>query len=563
MQCMFEPRHTVKNHRVIIEISPSRLELAVVRSDRVVAWSVERFDRSEWPDTWRDAIDDLAGPLAAFVTEHGVLGWPATVIGRLPSGNAQVSSGPLRVPTGQQQDAARLAAAAAINDEVEADDAEVVILASDRESGATPQRHILAYAQADAVLTAVETLLTRCRLVPAGYIPEDAVVSREVARAARASSDAVAALWIGDHQSMLAVSTAEELRFVRSIGVGSETFVEALTRPIRRPGESAASVCLPRRHARRLLADIGVPAPESEIPGLDGFTGASILPLIQPLVQRMSLELRQSIRFSVAAEVRDQIGIEVLGPGAALCGLSAAIAAAASIPARTDARPATSDASVSGAIAAAASTRSLPVLLSRDLRRNRTVSRTRRAILAGVGAALAIIGAEWFDARAAVERLRAQADAARLVQAQRQADAEALAAALNRLRTINETHDRIHRLFGDGPDAPAAIAAIGSVVPAAVTLSDLELHSDPKAPKAVVRGALRLRPGTDAGATIRDFVSSLTALPVATQARLGRTARVSENGLDQQTFEITIDLVAIPSATRAGLASAVEQRSVP
>ena len=191
------------------------------------------------------------------------------------------------------------------------------------------------------------------------------------------------------------------------------------------------------------------------------------------------------------------------------------------------------------------------------------MSRTRQAVLAGVAAALAVIGVEWLDARASIGQLRAQAEVARAVEAQRKAQSDALAAALADMHQLQDVRDRIHRSFGDAPDAPAVMAAIGSVTPAGVKLSDVELHADGKAPRAVVRGQLQLQGGADAGGTMRRFVAALNAMPVVSQARLGRTSRTSENGKESQSFEIAMDLVPLPSVTRAALGRVDSERSEP
>jgi hypothetical protein len=174
-----------------------------------------------------------------------------------------------------------------------------------------------------------------------------------------------------------------------------------------------------------------------------------------------------------------------------------------------------------------------------------------------------VIGIEWLDAQTAIGHLRAQSDAARQVEIERKAQADALAAALADMQRLHDVRDRIRRSFGDAPDAPAVVAAIGAATPGGVTLSDVELQADGKVARAVVRGKLQLRPGIDAGGTIRQFVSALNATPIVSQARLGRTSRVNESGTEGQVFEIAVDLLALPSVTRASLGDIDAERSEP
>lgn len=552
----------MKTRRVILEISPSRLELAAVRGRHVQAWSVARFERSSWPNDFDAALGEYAAPLAEFVTQHGLIGCEALVICRTASGAVQTSTAGRSIATASGEAAARLAVSTSIESGCEPEDAEALCICQD--SVAAGQRHFLAYGDSDESIRAIESLLRRCELRPSGVIPLDAVASIEAVRLLQESTvGATAALWIGDHSSVLAVGIDGNTRFVRPIGVGIETLVDALTRPLRRSGESNASICLPRPEARRLLTQIGFPAPNEEIPGLDGFNGEAVLPLLQPLVQRIGLEVKQSLRYATASESRATVAIRVRGPGATIRGLADAIARSTGMTAEAASSAASTDSSVCGGIEALVRSDALPPLFTRVARVERSARRVRQAVLAGVAAALCFIGYEWVETSTQIKQLRTQGEAARLVQAQRQQLADALARALADNRTLQDVRERVVRSVGHGTDPAGLLVGLGAVMPGDIQLSGVEMQSEAQSSRATVRGKLALRPGLDAGGAIRKFVASLGDLPIVSQARLGRTARVTEDGKLHQSFEVNLELTPIPASARVTLGQIETEGSAP
>ncbi|HEX8877863.1 MAG TPA: hypothetical protein VF777_14025 [Phycisphaerales bacterium] len=545
----------MNNRRVILELSPSRLELASVRGRRIEAWSVARFDRSVWPHDLRAAIAECAKPLAAFVTEHSLMGCDAVALCRTSTVAVQTSAVPSAASQTASEDAARLAVSTTVEGTCDPDDAEALCIGSD--SGPTGRRHLLSYADSDETLRLIESLLTQCQLHPRGVIPLDAVASVDVLRLLEeASIGATAALWIGEHSSVLAVGIDGDARFVRPIGVGTETLVDALTRPLRRSGEATPSVCLPRTEARRLMAEIGFPGPDDEIPGLDGFNGEAVLPLLQPLVQRIGLEIKQSLRYATSSEHRDSVTIRLRGPGATVRGLADAIARSTGQTAEAPPTVQNPDSSVCGAIESSVRLGLLPALFTKATRQARNQRRFRAAVLAGIGAALCFIGYEWLDATRQIQSLREHAQTAREVQAERQALSDALARALADMQGLQGVRDRVLRTVGSGADPAGFLASLGGAMPGDIHVSGIELQSNPQGSHATVRGKLTLRPGLDAGGAIRKFVASLAEIPIVSQARLGRTARVTEETRELQSFEVNIELTPIPAAARVTLGAA-------
>ena len=214
-----------------------------------------------------------------------------------------------------------------------------------------------------------------------------------------------AIVWFGEHSTQLAVGCPGRLLLVRTIATGLENLAVRLCRPLRaRWGCRGVAAHHPRARQRAgsSLLSAGVPAPHAPIPAYPTLVGSSLLPHLQPVLQRLTIEIKQSLRFGVAEEDRSKVVLRVAGPGAAVPGLCEAIARAAGFPYEPDAELERSadalDSSTGGLIAARACPSLVLALAPAEVRSARHTRRSRRALLVGAGLALAFIGYETADA---------------------------------------------------------------------------------------------------------------------------------------------------------------------
>ncbi|MDX2017962.1 MAG: hypothetical protein SFY95_10045 [Planctomycetota bacterium] len=538
------------SRRLIISIGPTGFDLAAVKGAEVVASLSERGEPRSWDTPWSSAFEALSSTVREFVTAHGLRSAPTVVVAHGPTSHAGVTDVPTSVPHEQAFASARLSLASAsegdLDSEVFSDD-----LAVDAPGVAEPRRHVLSVSESDAVLSAIESSLAAWGLRHERTVVAESLAIRAAAsRALSNTTGASAALWVGEHGSVLAASKDGRLLFVRQISVGCESFVDALTRPLRRAGDESPTACVPRAHARRLIAEIGFPAPAAPLPGIEGYTGAAILPVLQPLVQRIGVEIKQSLRFAIGADARGELVVALIGPGASIPGCDAAIARQTGMSIKAE------RSEVDSALALvhlASRGISVPVLRSVQAQARTAGSTARRAVLAGVGAALAITVFQWGATLQELSSLRSRASEG--VSAEltwKRATLESVREAEGQVKAVRA---RLAKVAGTTIDPASVWAAAASVTPEGAWLTDVQFSGEAKVSRLSILGKVDAQRVANPAETIRTLVRDLGQIPLVSSVRLGRTNRAIESGREVESFEVTAELVGLPAGGAIKLGS--------
>src|SRR5882672_4653864 len=87
-------RPRVPRKQVVVELTPTRLEVATLHGGRVEASRCERMEPGDWSESWPAALIALDETLARLVTKLGVQGAPATILYAAPTGASAVFSCP-------------------------------------------------------------------------------------------------------------------------------------------------------------------------------------------------------------------------------------------------------------------------------------------------------------------------------------------------------------------------------------------------------------------------------------------------------------------------------------
>ena len=542
---------------VLIEVSPSRLELAVVRGRRVLRSAVRRLTPANPAPAFELELRELQTALSGLVTEAECRGLGATVIYHSSASAVLLSSAPTTLSAADAEESAKLALAGVADFPLDGVPVCCATMSADAPVGsakqAARQAHVLCAADTAGAIDAIAAWVEAASLRFDGAIPVSAVAMHGAALGAwnigRRAGDRAAVLWIGEHGSALACVTEGSVRFVRTVGVGLESLVDALCQPLRSRDDSAPELKLSRDDSRRLLAGVGVPSPEMQLPGLPGFTGSAILPVLQPALQRISIEAKQSLRFGLPEQERAAVRMQIVGPGAAVAGLGEWITRQCGLPMVES--PALPDVAAAqgerGAIAAVLEAgHQLPILVPESMAR-RTLRRNARVALAvGVTLAAVWIGAEWYTAREelAVQRPRLEA----LEAAARTGEAAA------RLRDINvaaqaalhRVESRIATVLGTTVDARGVLDAIALAAPTDVRLTTIELAEGESTIDCHISGFVRVSESADPTKAITGFVDALSATPIIRTVRLGATQRTRIDGAQSHAFELSLELVPLP-----------------
>lgn len=544
----------------MLEVSPSRLELAVWSRGEVVQARVKQASEPDWGGTWPDWVATLASTLAAWTAELGLTGRSVTVVYHSPTVAAGVFTCPTSAGESRAQDAAELALFAMAGIDAAAGPHSSEPLYTDRvaapanaqNTALLPQRHTLAAADREATLRSLNELATRGGLAPDRFVPAAALGLAAAVGSVCASPSCVCELWVGDHSAVLAVGDRSRLRFVRLLNLGVETFVDALVRAgrVRLPDGSIRAV--DRAGARELLFSTGAPAPADSTGG--SAEGVPLVSVLTPVIQRFATEVKQSLRFGLTEDERRTVQLTISGPGAGIQGLRGALAAATGYSSSGDASPASDGLSSSGgALALAASGLAGRINLApADLARRITLTRSRRAVWAGVGACALMVTAQAWWAREELHHV--SSDTAISLSASEAAERQnALRImAVSALSAKRSFDDRLRNQVGTGADWDAMLVQLAREATATIRLTAIDCTLGSSGPTMTITGLASPAPGEPAtpdrlAEQVRAFAQRLGALPAVLTVRQGSTDRIATVTGDGLTFSMTLELVSVPA----------------
>ena len=540
----------VRTAQVILELTPTRMTASVMSGAVVRRSKSVDLDAAQWEQAWKERLTPLDAPLAALLAAMGAQRARLCVLYDTPSAAVDLVSLPV---TGRAAiDAARLAIADSISCDPDAAPVSSVVLCRDS-VGAPPLTHTLACADQDEPLETLYAWVERSGARVRSAAPGDAMVVAAMTRLALGDTADVhtAHVFIGEHATTIGVGHAGRLAFVRTVEVGVAALWEPLARLYK--GEEHA-----RSLACALLAETGVPSPGEVLDRERGILADDALPAIQPVLQRLFIELKQSIRFGLSREDAARASIVVHGPGACIPHLAEGVAEQVGLrytppPAPTGANRL--DFSMLAHLPGPAPALDLVPIHRQD---RRTGAALRRGLIGGTVAAslflLAEGGLAWQAARTSEAQLRTMK--ASLTQAERLTTTndtlDSMRAALDAARARLDTRMRTRPAWG------AWLHDFAQATPERVRITGVVGELREGAPVVVLRGHAGASAGEDAAGAIRAFVNALEAGPLVERVDLGSTSRIRTPLGDAQRFELTLTLVSPPFATWDAHASVQE-----
>lgn len=546
----------MSGRHAIVEISPSRLEAAVVRSGEIIEWRAMRFSRTDWPTPPDSELSLLIPELSRMCSEMSLSGMPATVIYHMPGSVCAAFDCPAGVGTAAAERSARLALANVADFPVLPSTSDAVRLHLDARPAPGREAalaHYLTTADSPDRIARMADVAALAGLDVESLVPADAVASMAAARAATdpaASHPVTAVLYVGEHSSVLAVGTPGVLLFVRTVAAGSEVLAESLTRPLRTTSGSGETLTLQPDEARAVLLSVGIPGSDCRIPDRPTLDGSSLLPHLQPVLQRVAVEIKQSLRFGLPEAQRGSVVLRIIGAGAAIPGALEAIARLAGVaPAENfdPADPGDHCSSTGGLIADLVREESaLPSLLPALRRTSISHRRIRKAVAIGAGLAALVIGIEAFDAHATLGRERDRLSSLASQTQQRQARTLLRQQTLEARQMLADIESTVGRSVEPTGDCAALMAVIAERTPGPFRLSNLDFQHETGAGRMIIRGYIRADEAPDPAVLIQRLVDGLSAVPIVASVRLGATQRTQVRSHDAQSFELTVTLVPTP-----------------
>lgn len=183
-----------------------------------------------------------------------------------------------------------------------------------------PRTLVLTVADTNVELDVLAAWVVRCGLVLRGAIPtRAALLQQAVSRApADAHPGVVIRLFISEHAMTISAWTNSGLAIARCADVGYALLIDAVHRSARGQGLPET---FDREAATKLLFSAGMPARGQMMDASLQLRGESVLPLVQPALQRLVIEIRQTLRFGLPEGAASDATIMLSGPAAAIPGL--------------------------------------------------------------------------------------------------------------------------------------------------------------------------------------------------------------------------------------------------
>ena len=554
-------------NRTIIELLPTRMLLAVTRAGRLVEHRSHPIADPEFMVCWPHALGALRPVLAKWVADLHLAGTETTILYAAPSSSAAVYSCPATAGRPDALRAAELAIRGAGNFTAGASTLDLQPLASalrgHAHAAADQHLHTLAAADTNQSTSALAAWASATGLQPTQILPGDIPPLLAATQTLARQHAMTAWMWFGEHSSIIAAGNQDALRFVRTISLGTESLAEALTRPMRSTQPNGSAITLDRQAARRLLYRAGIPAPEVIVDHTLGITGSAMLPLLQPILQRIAIELKQSLRYGLSDAERTEIALRLDGAGSLISNLGSSLAQSAGITAAPGGAtppaavgeligdPAAGDGTVAAWSVLPACTLNL---LPLDIENHATMHKVRSRALAGFVGAAALItlygGTTFLTLRTERHRL----DALRIGASTAAHDGGLQASA----RLAEHQHtlitQRVARELGESPPIGDLLAAISAAIPERVKLTSLSINASGPytagAPSPVVTCSVEAFAQTgdpqQLAGVLHDLSISLGKLPMVASLKLGSAHRTEVRGAPAQKFDFSLTLVGLP-----------------
>ncbi|MFI4855835.1 MAG: hypothetical protein ACIAQF_12750 [Phycisphaerales bacterium JB065] len=517
-----------------IEVSPSRLSVCTgTRRNRTITSQViSREDLNAWYEGQSDGIADRIGSMLADRKANG----PATIFYQSPTLSCDLYSCPSTIKDAAS--AAHLALAERSSLDLELNPWCIQPWLIDR--GGSPRRkHLLIAADSAQSVEQIRSLAPGSSTVNLVPLEAPMIASAVDTALAQSKSDRpIVVVHFGQSRSVIAAAYKRQLLLVRLVDAGTDRLIKALASASNLPQQEAIQL------GEELLFTAGLPTHGQTVTvGNQEFTASDILPAIQPVLQRMLVEIRQSIRFGLSG-LEFEPGILLQGSGASIHRLAEAFHRELELPCRADdSRSLTDCTDIAFAIEAMKSGLQL-TLRPQDNSSRASLRSSRIALYSGAVAAAAIGAAygSWImDQTNAIEP-----QLTRLASAQSDPDANPKdTQSATSVAAVRQTIQSIDRFVGPETDVASAIREICLLTADEVILTDLDINGGHDNSTCHLRGYLR-NPGPDAAGQIRDLVDRLRESPLVESVRLDGTELATLDEKPTQYLSASITLTSTP-----------------
>lgn len=521
-----------------IELSATRI--AVQWPGRGAGSLLRPFKPGEWERIWSGDSDLLTQTVRSLLSDAGIEGGRATVFYQSPTMVCGLFSCPAQVR--DVTSAARMALTDIATMDLTINPWCVQPLARDR-NGEPRRRHVAMTADTDESVSRLTDAFLNAGLAGVDAVPmETALTAGTVDHALNASAKgrSIVSVHFGQTRSVIIAAHDQRLLLARPVDFGTDRLIEALSHSTHRMGESSPGEDL----AQSLLFGHGLPTPGQTIEiGSQSLQAADILPAIQPVLQRMLVEIRQSVRFGLSDLSENPI-VLICGSGANIPRLPEAFATELGFECIAD--QTVTSVELSDLIhAQEAMQNGLRVrLIPRRDAAAGSVRSLRNALYAGSAAALVFGAGHTAMVMQQAEQLRPQVDAIRAQTPPVSAGILEPVEAANRVRAVRATIEAIDTNVGERSDIASLLQELCVLTAETAILTDIEFSGGRDA-ECRLRGYTRAE-ADDPGSSVRLLIDNLRSSPLIETVRLEGTQTSVLDDHETQYFSAVLKLRSVP-----------------
>lgn len=532
---------------VHVLFTPGRIEAALCSGGRSLRTIRVELDRQLTAESWAEELSTLDGALGQAVRGVGAPRGASAILSYVaPSTTIEVIG--VRAGGDEARQAAALSLAEMLGEDVDRLPTSICDLVPGRQ-----ESFLLACAERDETSEALRAWLMRSGLTPVAMRPMAAVGIREAClleQRTQQHHDCVIA--IGARTMTMILRVGSDVRLVRHVDLGVEHLRDVYLSVLAQRGEGERSP--PYERAMIALLKHGVPAPQDTVDELTGVCGHAVLPVLQPVLQRISIEIKQTLRFGIADFDARKAVVILAGLGGSIPGLGRYLGDHLDLSIETQ-DAAIDPITVGGAgsemeqtIRCRASELNLMPRSTVEARLGRAM---RRTLAAGTLAAMVLLGAEVSSKVAAISRV--SDSIARLEPEVSEAKKKVALRDQARIMAdrLHAAESALNVATSDRADWVGTLALLDAASSVSVRLTDVSGEYESRRPVLSVKGIALI--GSDGADPLREYMATLAGSPVVENVTMGSTRATEIEGRAARSFSMKLQL-----RSGSDLASVVE-----
>ncbi len=453
---------------LVLHIEPNAIHALWTKGSGVEKTTRVGLPGAEWTEAWEGGLRGFDDALLDVVTRLGVAPGTTTMVAfespsaiteaqSLPVGEVQVGLASLRLAMCERLSLPRTTESVATH----------LISSNDLTNGV-----VVVAGATDAHVDAVHMWTERAGLRCAGVSPAGGLLLNEVADQLVQSTTREGyrlLLHIDEHRCAIGMTSEGKIDLLRTFDIGLNKFGEAVVRASQ-GSDRVQGNPLTLGRAVEILREHGIPEPGEDIGGDVGLSANAILPLLQPVIQRLTVEIKQSLRMVLRRNDTSAVRIELQGPGAQVHGLTDALMRTIDAEFIVHDRDGLADSIPQRLVRK--SDQSLTLYSARHLAAV-SEGRFRRAVVFGALLGFVVLGAEagrFLHKGTGLER-QTQSMSSDVARVQQFRDLSEQAVALN--AQLGEAEDLLERYVGPQPDWTAALTHLANAADNTVKLTEI------------------------------------------------------------------------------------------